>query len=248
MQISTITTQTMSSLEIVKMINDLRDDNVAILSHGDFMAKCRKILGKWDNEKFLYLTNQSIRIEFDGFTKRPKCYYLPKREANLMVMSESYKVQAAVYDRMTELEENQVKPKTALELAKEQVILLEALEVANKTIEQQDKSITEKNNLISASNEASIKAGEIKVSEFVKSIDIVDLGERQFYQWMREQGYLFKGSREPRQEYVKRGYFSWKPSAEEYGGKVRYSLRITPRGKVWLAARYMAYIDNEIAA
>ena len=60
---------------------------------------------------------------------------------------------------------------------------------------------------------------------------------------MRDQGYLLKGSREPSQKYVKLGYFTWKPSEEIHGGKFRYTMKVTPRGKVWLAAKYMAYLD-----
>jgi len=43
--------------------------------------------------------------------------------------------------------------------------------------------IKSKDQLIIASNEASIKAGDIKVSEFCKSTDIIDLGRNQMYDW-----------------------------------------------------------------
>jgi len=114
--------------------------------------------------------------------------------------------------------------------------------------EKQQKQIEVKNGLIIASNEASIKAGEILVREFVKSVDIVDIGEKKFYQWMRDQGYLLKNSCQPYQPFVNRGLFTWKPSEEQYGGKYRYTLRITPRGKVWLAAKYLAFLDHDLAA
>ena len=29
-----------------------------------------------------------------------------------------------------------------------------------------------------------------------------------------------------------------------HGGKSRHTLRVTPRGKVWLAAKYMAYLET----
>jgi len=103
-------------------------------------------------------------------------------------------------------------------------------------------TISKKDQIITASNEASIKAGEILVREFVKSNDLIDIGEKRFYQWMRDQGYIMEHN-EPYQEYVKRGYFTWKPTEERHGGQFRYTIRITPRGKVWLAARYMEYLD-----
>ena len=100
-EISTITTQqTMSSLELVSLINQVRkQENPAAseLRHDHFMDKVLKVLGGEAAPKF--------RGSYKGAdnTDRP-CYNLPKREAVLMVMSESYKVQAAVYDRMVELE------------------------------------------------------------------------------------------------------------------------------------------------
>jgi len=87
---------TMSSLEIVKIINDAREDGRAELAHSDFMKKVVKVLGE-DAGKF-------SSIYKDSMNRDKPCYSLPKRETHLMVMSESYKVQAIVYDRMVELE------------------------------------------------------------------------------------------------------------------------------------------------
>lgn len=113
-------------------------------------------------------------------------------------------------------------------------------------VDAQQKSIARKDQYIIASNEASIKSGEITVSEFCKANDLVDIGRNEFYEWMRGQGYVFKNSCEPKQEFVNRGFFTWKPSADPINGEFRYTLRITPRGAVWLAAKYMAFLDAEI--
>ena len=115
----------------------------------------------------------------------------------------------------------------------------EALQLAA----DQQKEIERKDQLIIASNEASIKAGEILVREFVKSNDLIDIGEKKFWQWMREQK-LVSETNEPYQIYVTRGYFTFKPSDEEINGKFRYTLRITPRGKIWLANKWLNYIDE----
>ncbi len=110
MNLSTTTQQTMLSTEIVKIINDMREEGAAELRHDTFMAKVAKVLGEAAQN---FLASYKGK---DGTTR--KCYALPKREANLMVMSESYAVQAAVYDRMVELEqqalEGQVIAKVAL--------------------------------------------------------------------------------------------------------------------------------------
>lgn len=89
-------TVTMSSVELVAVINDLREAYRVPLRHDHFMVKVEKVLEK-DSPKFLGQYK-------DSTGRTLKCYHLPKREASLMVMSECYAVQAKVYDRMVELE------------------------------------------------------------------------------------------------------------------------------------------------
>lgn len=93
----TTTAATMSSVELVDLINSMREEGKAELAHSDFLKKVEKVLGK-DAGKF-----SSVYMGGNG-QERP-CYRLPKRECELMAMSESYAVQAKVYDRMTELEQ-----------------------------------------------------------------------------------------------------------------------------------------------
>lgn len=95
--------KTMSSIELVKIINDMREEGAAVLTHDNFMKKVVKVLGEVGAVKF----NATYR---DVQNKERPCYALPKREAHLMVMSESYKVQAAVYDKMVELEQKAIEP------------------------------------------------------------------------------------------------------------------------------------------
>lgn len=104
----------------MKIINDLRDDGRAELKHNDFTAKIRKVLGD-EGAKFSAPLKTNSGQTAQG-------YNLPKRESHLMVMSESYKVQAAVYDRMTELE-------TALQF-KIPSNYLEAMQLATKQMEE----------------------------------------------------------------------------------------------------------------
>ena len=95
---------TMSSLEIVEFINNHRSKSIVdvifpTLRHSDFMAKVPKVLGDEFSEKFrsTYLANNR---------KENPCYRFQKREACLMAMSYSYELQAIIFDRMTELENN----------------------------------------------------------------------------------------------------------------------------------------------
>ncbi len=87
---------TMSSVEIVEVINAMRGPGKAELRHDHFMEKLRGHPG---------INHPNFRgVYFDPKGEQRPCYYLPKREAELMVMSESLEVQTKVYDRLTELE------------------------------------------------------------------------------------------------------------------------------------------------
>ncbi len=90
---------TMSSVETVQLINAMRkqEGNMTELTHADFLKKVREVLcGTEGNFSSSYLGDNG---------KQCLCYNLPKRETILMVMSESYKVQAAIYDKLQELEQ-----------------------------------------------------------------------------------------------------------------------------------------------
>lgn len=102
-QITQNPSETMTSVELVAVINEMREDGVAVLQHKHFLEKVKQVLGSDLAAKF-----SAARIDSRG--KKQPCYNLPQREANLMVMSESYKVQAAVYDRMVKLETASVAP------------------------------------------------------------------------------------------------------------------------------------------
>lgn len=90
------TAPTMSSVELVDVINSMREPGSAELRHDNFMAKIEKHPGI-QSPKFLGDYK-------DGRGRTYPCYYLPKREAELMVMSESLEVQTKVLDRLIELE------------------------------------------------------------------------------------------------------------------------------------------------
>lgn len=98
--INTVNTATMSSVELVSVINTHREKGKAELLHKNFIVKVENHPGI-DSAKFL--------AQYKDSTGRSlKCYHLPKRECELMVMSESLAVQAKVYDRMAELEQRPV--------------------------------------------------------------------------------------------------------------------------------------------
>lgn len=106
-----LTTQaTMTSVELTGLINAFRkeqaeaagqgfpSDGFAKLEHYTFMEKVPQVLGEKDAQNFL-------GIYKDSMNRDRECYVFPKRESCLLAMSYSYDLQAAVYDRMTAMEE-----------------------------------------------------------------------------------------------------------------------------------------------
>lgn len=89
---------TMSSLDLVKIINETREEGEPRLQHKHFLEKVPLVLGDEYSRNF----GSTYRAS-NG--KQNPCYSFPKREACLMAMSYSYELQAMVYDRMTELEQ-----------------------------------------------------------------------------------------------------------------------------------------------
>ena len=99
MELATINNEvTMSSIEILEIINEARKVEAErtglkwiYLRHDNFMSKVPKVLGEENAPKFSgtqkYGNNNSRQV-----------YNLPQREAFLMVMSESYELQAKLYD------------------------------------------------------------------------------------------------------------------------------------------------------
>jgi len=100
---------TMTSLEVVDFINDVRArkaENESLefpckkyskLQHKHFLDKVLKVLGEKHSAEF--------SAQYTDTTGRAlKCYKFPRREACLMAMSYDYDAQARVFDRMDELE------------------------------------------------------------------------------------------------------------------------------------------------
>lgn len=99
-----LTTQVpmMTSVELVEIINTVRSsEGKKPLRHDNFIAKIEKHPGI-DSPKFL---GHIEVIGPNGGARKSKCYRLPKRECELMVMSESLAVQTKVYDRLNAVTE-----------------------------------------------------------------------------------------------------------------------------------------------
>ena len=216
----------MTSMEIVDVINELREDDAAEMLHKNFMVKLEKHPGI-DSAKFL--------AQYKDSTGRTlKCYRLPKRESELMVMSESLAVQARVYDRMTELEVKQVQPvalskmdilKLAMESEEGRLAAVAQLAIAKPKVAALDLIATADGML---NLQAAGKALQQKPNKFI--------------QWMRENDWIYKraGSTSncARAEKFNAGYLTTKahtvikPDGTE---RLCEQVMVTPKGLAKLA-------------
>lgn len=128
---------TMSTLAMVAIINEARAaEGKRPLRHDNLLAKVEKHPGI-NSPKFLG--------EYKDSTGRwLKCYRLPKRECELMVMSESQAVQAKVYDKLTALEATQP-PVASLPVVRDTrtAALIEALVRQDALEQEQQRQATE---------------------------------------------------------------------------------------------------------
>jgi anti-repressor protein len=220
---------TMTSMEIVDVINELREDDAAEMLHKNFMVKLEKHPGI-DSAKFL--------AQYKDSTGRTlKCYRLPKRESELMVMSESLAVQARVYDRMTELEVKQVQPvalskmdilKLAMESEEGRLAAVAQLAIAKPKVDALDLIATADGML---NLQAAGKALQQKPNKFI--------------QWMRENDWIYKraGSTNncARAEKFNAGYLTTKAHAviqPDGTERVREQVMVTPKGLAKLAGLF----------
>jgi len=90
-------TITMTSLEMIELINNSRKEDDAVLQHKSFLTKVPNVLGDEPAKNFAGQYKA-------GNGQMQPCYRFPKREACLMAMSYSYELQAKVFDHMTALE------------------------------------------------------------------------------------------------------------------------------------------------
>lgn len=214
-----------SSIELVKIINDMRVVGQATLRHNNFCEKVKSVLGEGIAAKF----SATIKREQPngGYREYP-CYYFPKREASLMVMSESYKVQAKVYDRMIELEKaNEPKlPSNYIEALKALVVSEEQKQVFLTKIEE-DAPKVEFYEAVADTK------GMILFNIFARTLD---LGRNNAYKWARDNNLLYKVGKShiPHQKWINAGWFVVKEALTPTNGSPYNIILVTGKGQIKL--------------
>ena len=185
-------TVTMTSLELVEFINSQRKEADAILTHADFMKKVPKVLGEKDAGLF-------SDIYADSYGRQQRCYRFAKRGACLMAMSYSYELQAVVYDRMTELENQHSLPTNYIEALEQLLISKKSEQQANERLAiaapkvSYFDAVVEREHLLNATQVAQkLKLSAVALNRKLDEIDVYNKAvksSRVFQQWFVDKGY-----------------------------------------------------------
>lgn len=224
--------KTMSSVEIVEVINAMREPGRAELAHRTFMEKVRNHPG--------IAAQNFLHSYLGGNGKQEPCYYLPKREAELMVMSESLAVQTQVYDRLAVLE-----AKSAPVVLAPPTTYLEALKQLIANVEVQEKQalqITQQAVQIEAAAPAVQFVEKYVDSEGLKTFrqvaGLLDANEREFRNFLMDRKYMQKinGSYQAHYSHKVAGRLVNKESVVD--GTVRFRCFFTPKGVEYVTRKW----------
>lgn len=214
--------KTITSLDLVEIINNVRkEESRPTINHKDFMKKVKKVLGEGVGKfshTYIHPQNQ----------QEYPCYRFPKREAELMVMSESYKVQAKVYDRMVALESPQNNP--ALPNYPE---ALRQLACAMELAAEHEKKLAEAAPMIEFHH--AVTAAE-NAHTFEEAAKVLNVGRNTFIGILRDNKLLTKANL-PAQTAINQGHFTVieDPYTNTKGATMlRASPRITGKGLTFI--------------
>ena len=117
----------------------------------------------------------------------------------------------------------------------EKSILAKALNIMQRTLEVKDRLIEEQRPMAElgrrvTGSEENIMAGEMAKLLYENGIDI---GRQRLFDWLRENGYIFKQSREPMQKWIERGIMTVRECwvTTDHGMELAVTPMITGKGQ-----------------
>lgn len=224
MQVSTITHQTMNSLEIAKLTGK---------DHGDVLKDIRRILEEAgiDGGKF-------SGIYKDASNRDKPCFNLPRRECDLVIAGYSVKYRLAIIDRWQELESKQSAP--ALDNPK---VLREMLLSYTEKVIALEQKVANDAPKVEFAEAVRRMQGACHIGDFAKTIAI---GRNTFFKMLRADGILMANNL-PYQKYIDDERFvviEQVPYTNSKGITVpAFTPMLTGKGQVWLEKKYRAYIQ-----
>lgn len=117
----------------------------------------------------------------------------------------------------------------------EKTILSKAVMILQKTLAKKEELIEAQRPQVAFANALCGSNSSIRMSEMAKLLtqNGHEIGRTRLFGWMRRNGYIFKNSTEPKQEWVSRGYFEVKATLVEthHGAKESITPLITAEGQ-----------------
>lgn len=136
----------------------------------------------------------------------------------------------------------------------EKTIMAKALQISQRTLEEKDNIIKQKDLLIQEQSKsiAFVKlvneaTGTKSMKEFADSLGIVGLGRNTLYELLREMGIILYNDTIPYRKYIDQGYLTVNENIAR-NGELVCSTRITPKGQVWLTKKILKHLDKSKAS
>jgi phage antirepressor YoqD-like protein len=248
-----VSQNTMTSLEIVDMINKEREAIEAltgktqkVLSHKNFLAKVVATLGEEAAAKF----SATAFYEVNNAKREAPMYAFPKREATLMAMSYSPAISAAVYDRMTALEEVvasqavQALPNFSnpAEAARAWALEYERSEQLALVVEQKEALLIEQAPKVEYVEKYIEDAGSLGIRAASK---VLQCNERELGHWLVDQKLAYRNiarSLVPYATSENRGLLKLTTGLKQGTEGVYTQMRITNKGMTYLRENLPAYV------
>ena len=117
----------------------------------------------------------------------------------------------------------------------EKTILAKAVRILNRTLEQKEELIEAQRPKVEFADALTAGDGCILMSEMAKLLtrNGYPTGRTRLFRWMRENGYIFKRSREPIQKWVEAGLFATSVTVikTHHGSEERVTTKVTGKGQ-----------------
>ena len=117
----------------------------------------------------------------------------------------------------------------------EKTVLAKALGIMKRTLEEKNRLIEEQRPMAELGRQVSGSKENIMVGEMAKILyeNGIEIGRRRLFKWLRENGYIFKQSREPMQKWIERGIMAVKECwiSTDHGVELAVTPMITGKGQ-----------------
>lgn len=117
----------------------------------------------------------------------------------------------------------------------EMTVMAKALGIMKRTLEEKDRLIEEQRPMAELGKQVSGSDNNIMIGEMAKILyeNGIEIGRKRLFKWLRENGYIFKKSREPMQIWIEKGIMTVKECwiTTDHGMELSVTPMITGKGQ-----------------